>query len=203
MTLVTNRKKFFIFFFSEAKGAGYKLQQFSKAICLSNRYLKFPRNQRTPFIHLIYSCHERYCSSWLCQGFWYFAGFSGANSRKNRPISRDFRGKKVKIRVFLEFRRISRNYLNFAGPRPREISEARLCCIKGFVYRLSCDSHLDIYCDVSAAFWGSSSRGSVDLLSWTIRTTVVVSVSGWCVSIQNIVGIIRRWNSLIYSCYFS
>ena len=27
-----------------------------------------------------------------------FAGFSGANSRKNRPISRDFRGNKVKIR---------------------------------------------------------------------------------------------------------
>ena len=27
-----------------------------------------------------------------------FAGFSGANSRKNRLISRDFRGKKVKIR---------------------------------------------------------------------------------------------------------
>ena len=27
-----------------------------------------------------------------------FAGFSGASSRKNRPISRDFRGKKVKIR---------------------------------------------------------------------------------------------------------
>ena len=27
-----------------------------------------------------------------------FAGFSGANSRKNRPISWDFRGKKVKIR---------------------------------------------------------------------------------------------------------
>ena len=27
-----------------------------------------------------------------------FAGFSEANSRKNRPISRDFRGKKVKIR---------------------------------------------------------------------------------------------------------
>ena len=27
-----------------------------------------------------------------------FAGFSGANSRKNRPISPDFRGKKVKIR---------------------------------------------------------------------------------------------------------
>ena len=25
------------------------------------------------------------------------AGFSGANSRKNRPISQDFRGKKVKI----------------------------------------------------------------------------------------------------------
>ena len=28
-----------------------------------------------------------------------FAGFSGANSRKNWPISRDFRGKKVKIRA--------------------------------------------------------------------------------------------------------
>ena len=27
-----------------------------------------------------------------------FAAFSGANSRKNRPISRDFRGKKVKTR---------------------------------------------------------------------------------------------------------
>ena len=27
-----------------------------------------------------------------------FAGFSRANSRKNWPISRDFRGKKVKIR---------------------------------------------------------------------------------------------------------
>ena len=27
-----------------------------------------------------------------------FVGFSGANSRKNRPISRDFRGRKVKIR---------------------------------------------------------------------------------------------------------
>ena len=27
-----------------------------------------------------------------------FEGFSGANSRKNRPIARDFRGEKVKIR---------------------------------------------------------------------------------------------------------
>ena len=27
-----------------------------------------------------------------------FAGFSGANSRKNRPISWDFHGRKVKIR---------------------------------------------------------------------------------------------------------
>ena len=27
-----------------------------------------------------------------------FAGFSGANSLKNRPISRDFRGRKLKIR---------------------------------------------------------------------------------------------------------
>ena len=28
--------------------------------------------------------------------------------------------------IFWEFRRISRKYLNFAGPRPREISEALL-----------------------------------------------------------------------------
>ena len=35
------------------------------------------------------------------------AGFSGANLRKNRPISRDFRGKKVKIRGTIgPFRRI-------------------------------------------------------------------------------------------------
>ena len=27
-----------------------------------------------------------------------FAGFSGANSQKNQPISRDFRGRKVKLR---------------------------------------------------------------------------------------------------------
>ena len=33
------------------------------------------------------------------------------------------------FRVFWEFRGISRKYLNFAGPRPREISEAlhRFC----------------------------------------------------------------------------
>ena len=43
-----------------------------------------------------------------------FAGFSGANSRKNRPISRDFRGKKVKIRGKIgRFRRI------FAGQKSK------------------------------------------------------------------------------------
>ena len=41
-----------------------------------------------------------------------FAGFSGANSRKNRPISRDFRGKKVKIR-----RTIGRFQAIFAGEK--------------------------------------------------------------------------------------
>ena len=47
-----------------------------------------------------------------------FAGFSGANSRKNRPISRDFRGTKVKIRrkigrfrgILAEQSQISRNF---------------------------------------------------------------------------------------------
>ena len=84
--------------------------------------------------------------------------------------------------------------------------------MKGFVYRLSFDGHLDIDCDVSATFCRSSSGDSVDLLRWTICTTVVGSdwcftnvAHGWWVSIQNIVGIIRRGNcsSLIYSCYSS
>ena len=52
-----------------------------------------------------------------------FAGFSGANSRKNRPISRDFRGKKVKIRgkigrflVFLQEKvKIRRKISRFRG----------------------------------------------------------------------------------------
>ena len=39
-----------------------------------------------------------------------FAGFSEANSRKDWPISRDFRGKKVKIR-----RKIGRFHGMFAG----------------------------------------------------------------------------------------
>ena len=39
-----------------------------------------------------------------------FAGFSGANLRKNWPISRDFHGKKVKIRG-----KISRFHEIFAG----------------------------------------------------------------------------------------
>ena len=43
-----------------------------------------------------------------------FAGFSGAKSRKNRPISRDFRGKKVKICGKIgRFRRI------FAGEKSK------------------------------------------------------------------------------------
>ena len=41
-----------------------------------------------------------------------FAGFSGANSRKNWPIMQDFRGKKVKIRGKIgQFREI------FAGEK--------------------------------------------------------------------------------------
>ena len=49
---------------------------------------------------------RRACSQ-ARQGFWYFAGFSGANSRKNRPILRDFRGRKIKIpRKIRQFRGI-------------------------------------------------------------------------------------------------
>ena len=73
--------------------------------------------------------------------------------------------------------------------------------IKGLVNRLSHDFHFDIDCNVSTALCRSSSGNSVDLLSWTICTTVVVS--DWCimnlahglwVSIQRIVGIIRGGN---------
>ena len=60
------------------------------------------------------------CVCFSSQGFWYFVekkkqnfvGFSGANSRKNWPISRDFRGRKVKIR-----RKIGRFCGNLAEKR--------------------------------------------------------------------------------------
>ena len=73
--------------------------------------------------------------------------------------------------------------------------------IKGLVNRLSHDFHFDIDCNVSTALCRSSSGNSVDLLSWTICTTVVVSdwyitnlAHGLWVSIQRIVGIIRGGN---------
>ena len=59
-----------------------------------------------------------------------FAGFSGPNSRKNRPISRDFRGKKVKIRSKIgRFRGIlaenSQISNDFQGQILRKISRFR------------------------------------------------------------------------------
>ena len=62
---------------------------------------------------------------------------------------------------FGEFRGISRKYLNFAGPRPREISEA-LQCIKGFAYRFSHNSYLDIDREGLTVYCSSSSGDSVD-----------------------------------------
>jgi len=53
-------------------------------------------------------------------------------------------------------------------------------CIKGLVYRLSHDCNFDIDRDVSTAHCRSSSGDGVDLLSWTIFTTVVVS--DWCIT---------------------
>ena len=46
---------------------------------------------------------------------------------------------------------------------------------KEFVYRLSHDSRLHIDRNVSTVYWRPSSGDSVDLLSGTICTTVVVS----------------------------
>ena len=73
--------------------------------------------------------------------------------------------------------------------------------MKGFVYRLPHDRHLDIDREVSTTYCASSTGDSVDLLSTTIRTTMVFSdwcitnlAHGWWVSIQRIVGIIRGGN---------
>ena len=78
----------------------------------------------------------------------------------------------------------------------------QLCKNCGFFkvndYRLSHDSRVDIDRDVSTAHCSSSSGDSVDLLSRTICTTVVVNdwcitnfTQDWWVSIQSIVGIVR------------
>ena len=73
--------------------------------------------------------------------------------------------------------------------------------LKGLVYLLSHDCHIDIDRDISTAYCRSSSRVSVDLLSRTICTTMVVSdwcitnlAHCWWVSIQSIVGITRGGN---------
>ena len=67
--------------------------------------------------------------------------------------------------------------------------------IKGLVYCSSHDCYFDIDREVSTADCRSSSGDSVDLLSQTICTTLVVSdwcitnlAHGWWVSIQSIVG---------------
>ena len=52
--------------------------------------------------------------------------------------------------------------------------------IKGLVYHLSHNCHFDIDRDVSTAHYRSSSSDSVDLLSRTICTTLVVS--DWCIT---------------------
>ena len=73
--------------------------------------------------------------------------------------------------------------------------------LKGFVYHLSHDSHLNIGRDVLTVYCRSSSGDSVDFLRRTISTTVVVGdryiinlAHSWSFSIQGIVGIIRRGN---------
>ena len=73
--------------------------------------------------------------------------------------------------------------------------------LKGLVYLLSHDCHFDIDYGVLAALCRSSSGDSVGLLSQTICTSVVVTdwcitnlAHGWWVSIQRILGIIRRGN---------
>ena len=78
---------------------------------------------------------------------------------------------------------------------------------KGFVDRMSHESHLDIDCNVSVIYCSSSSGNKVDLLSGTnMYTTVVVSdwcitnlAQGWWVWIQSIAGIFRGcWFPLLF-----
>ena len=72
------------------------------------------------------------CLCFSSQGFWYlvekkkqnFVGFSGANSRKNRPISRDFRGGK-KSKFAKKNRLISRDFRGRKGKIRRKI--VRFC----------------------------------------------------------------------------
>ena len=114
----------------------------------------------------------------------------------------------VKYSVLIKFGKQGSSFLHhlsrqFLWPRLKECKE-RYCvlwikCIKGFVYRLSYDCHIDIDRDVSAAYCRSSLGDRVDSLSRTIYTTVVVSdwcitdlSHGWWVPIQGIVGNIRE-----------
>ena len=90
------------------------------------------------------------------QGFWYFAkkkqnfaGFSGANSRKNRPISRDFRGRKVKIRrkigwfhgILAEKSQILKDFRgNFRGKLCQETISKKQPISLDFVWQISLKS---------------------------------------------------------------
>ena len=68
-----------------------------------------------------------------------FAGFSGPNSRKNRPISRDFRGKKVKIRGTIgRFRGIFSG--NFGGKLHQETISKKQPILLGFFWQISLKS---------------------------------------------------------------
>ena len=60
-----------------------------------------------------------------------FAGVFLANFAKIDQFCIDMTS--VGERFFWEFRGISRKYLNFAGPRPREISEALLRELDNFL----------------------------------------------------------------------
>ena len=77
----------------------------------------------------------------------------------------------------------------------------KLFLIKGLISSFVSQCHFDIDRDVSTAHCRSSSGDSVDLLSRTICTTMVVSdwcitnlANGWWVSIQSIVGTVRGRN---------
>jgi len=92
--------------------------------------------------------------------------------------------------------------------KSRDTKSANLAnvSLKGFVYHLSQDSHLNIGHDVLTVYCRSLSGDSVNFLRRTISATVVVSdwniinlSHSWWLSIQSIVGNIRRGNCSLSS----
>ena len=114
------------FYCRQPKWDGYTLVHADSCIILLT-VINYPA-------HVPHLCHNDYitrASDISRKKTQNFAGFSGANSRKNRPISRDFRGKKVKIRSQIgRFRgrkvKICRKSADFVGFQWKKVKFRRI-----------------------------------------------------------------------------